>query len=457
MLIILLPKLIFAQQNRPLVFRNVTLIDMRSEQPKANMTVVVEGNRISKIGKSLKISKDAEVVDASGKYLIPGLWDMHVHIFNNVSAPGTNNKDNYFPLFIANGVTGVRDMFTDPDDIKLVREWQSEADAGKLLAPRIAPGSSIVDGVPVIQKNSLGVSTPDEARRAVRMLKDSGAGFIKVYGNLSRECYYAIADEAKRQKIPFAGHVPNSITPVEASNAGQKSIEHLWRMLIACSSKEDKFKNFKRENWTPELQTELRESFSEKKCREVSAVFVKNNTWHVPTFPVLRAKDDIGFAKDERLRYVPQDEAQDWIKSIDKYNPADRETRAARFQIDLDILKIMHRAGVPILAGTDVGNEFVYAGFSLHDELYWMTQARLTPYEALQTATINPAKYLEMKKSLGTIERGKLADLVLLDANPLADISNTRKINSVVANGKLLDRNTLDKMLADVEAAAKKK
>ncbi len=447
-------------RNRSIVFRNVTLIDMRSEQPKTNMTIVVSGNRISKIGRNIKIPKDAEVIDASGKFLIPGLWDMHVHLFNNISGNNTNNKDSYFPLFLANGVTGVRDMWTDPDDIKLVREWQSEIDAGKMIGPRIFVGSSIVDGVPVTHKNSLGVSTPDEARQAVRMLKDSGAGFIKIYENLSRESYFAIADEAKKLKISFAGHVPDSITPTEASNAGQKSIEHLTRMLIACSSKEDKFKTLKNAEWTPALRAELMESYSEQKCREVSALFVKNGTWHDPTNVVLRARllsEDESFKKDARLRYVPADEKPNWFKSTENFRPANRKNREARFQKDLEILKVMHQSGVPILAGTDLGNPFIYAGFSLHDELELLVQAGLSPFEALKTATVNPAKYLGLEKSLGTVENGKLADLILLDANPLLNISNTGKINSVVANGRYLDRKTLDEMLNNVEAAAKKK
>ncbi len=284
----------------------------------------------------------------------------------------------------------------------------------------------------------------------VRKLKASGIDFIKLYAYPSRESYFAVADEAKKLKYPFAGHVPYSITPVEASNAGQKSIEHLWRMRIACSSKEDKFKHLKTVDFTPALRTELNESFNEQKCREVSAIFVKNGTWHDPTFVALSPKDDVSFTKDDRLRYVPQDEAQDWMKSFAGITPAGRAAREARFQLEIKILKIMHKAGVPMLAGTDVGNNFIYAGFSLHDELYWFVQAGMSPFEALKTATVNPAKYLGMEKSLGTIEKGKLADLILLDANPLADISNTKKINSVVVNGRLLTRKDLDEMLNKV-------
>ena len=167
-----------------LVLRGATIIDCTGAPAQPDMTVVIKGNRITELGKTdkVKIPKDAQIVDVTGKFLIPGLWDMHVHIFNNVSAPGTNHKDDYFPLFLANGVTGVRDMFTDVEDIKLVREWKSELEAGQLLAPRIAPGSSIIDGVPVFHKNSVGVSNAGEARKVVRTFKEAGAGFIKIYG-----------------------------------------------------------------------------------------------------------------------------------------------------------------------------------------------------------------------------------------------------------------------------------
>jgi imidazolonepropionase-like amidohydrolase len=159
-----------------IAFRNVILIDMTGEEPKPNTTVVIVGERILKIGKNIKIPKNAEVIDASGKFLIPGLWDMHVHIFNNVSNPGTNNKDDYFPLFIANGVTGVRDMFTDPDDIKLLHRWQSEIDAGKVTAPHIFAGSGI--GLFYIKTPDISFETEFDAGLGIR---DTG---------YSENCFY---------------------------------------------------------------------------------------------------------------------------------------------------------------------------------------------------------------------------------------------------------------------------
>lgn len=443
--------------NHSVVFRNVTVIDMQSGQPKPQMTVLIVGNRITALGKKVKVPNNAEIVDASGKFMIPGLWDMHVHIFNNSSRAGTHNKDSYFPLLIANGVTGVRDMWTDAEDLKLTREWQREMEAGKTLAPRIAVGSSIVDGVPTFLPNMLGVATAEEGRRAVRTLKDAGAGFIKVYWLLSPEVYLAIADEAKKLGIPFAGHVPFSMSAARVSDVGQKSIEHLTGILETCSSKEDELRKAK--NLTPSALTdELWRTQDEQKCRALFARFAKNKTWQVPTavlHRMLTFRGEESFRRDERLKYVPLAEAQAWQKLPSGPQRFTPETRQRRFEKLFETIGIMHKTGVPILAGTDLGNPFIFAGFSLHDELELFVKAGLTPREALQTATINPAKFLGKEKDLGTVQRGKLADLVLLDGNPLENISNTRRISGVVVNGKYLPQETLRKLLAEVETAAK--
>ena len=453
-------------QGEPLAITHVTVVDVAAHEPKAalkpDQTVVVTGNRVTAIGRAgrVKVPPGARVIDATGKYLIPGLWDMHVHLFNNTSRVGTDNKDNYFPLLVANGVTGVLDMWSDPDDLKLVRQWRQEFEAGTLMSPRVAPGSSIVDGVPTFLPNALGVSTPDEARQAVRTLKKAGAGFIKVYWNLSPEAYYAIADEAKKQGIPFAGHVPFSMSAADASDAGQKSIEHLTGIAETCSSKEGELRRASASGWTPALAEEMVKTYDEQKCRALFARFARNGTWHTPTIALhrmltFRAEEE--FKKDSRLRYVPADEAQEWLKPASGGGRFSAETRRARFRKLLEAVGEMHRAGVPLLAGTDLGNPFLFAGFSLHDELELFVRAGLTPLQALRTATLNPARYLGMTGSLGTVEKGKLADLVLLDADPLDNIGNTQRVNAVAVNGRLFDRKELDAMLARVEDAAKRK
>ena len=448
-------------QPRRLVLTHATVLDMTGALSKSDMTVVIAGNRITAVGKSshIRIPKNAGVVDAKGQFLIPGLWDMHVHIFNNSSGPvGTNNKDWYFPLMIANGVTGVRDMWTDPDDLKLVRQWQRDIQAGDMLGPRIAPSSSIVDGVPTQLPNMLGVSTPEEARRAVRMLKDAGAGFIKVYWNLSPEAYYAIVNEAKKLGIPIAGHVPYTISAAAASDAGQKSIEHLTGVFDTCSTKEAELQ--KARELTPALAEEMWRTQDEQKCRALFRRFAKNGTWHTPTIALhrmLKFRTEQDFKSDVRLRYVPIDTVQEWLKPAREGESVDLETRKARLQKQLEYVGAMHKEGVRLLAGTDIGNPFLFPGFSLHDELELFVQAGLTPLEALKTATVNPAKYLGLSDTLGSIEKGKLADLVLLEANPLEDIRNTQKIAAVVVNGRYISKPELQKMVLDVEAAAKKK
>jgi imidazolonepropionase-like amidohydrolase len=462
LLLILPPTFLVAQvnqseKNRPIIFRNVTLIDMRSEQPKSNMSVVVSGSYIVEIGKKVKTPKDAQVVDASGKFMIPGLWDMHVHMFNNISRAGTNDKVINFPLFIANGVTGVRDMFSDAEDIKLARLWNAEIDAGTTIGPRVFVGSTIVDGVPAFLPNLMGVKNAEEARAAVRSLKDSGAGFIKVYWNLSPEAYLAIADESKKLGIVFAGHVPFLVSAADVSDAGQKSIEHLTGIVETCSSKEDELR---KKEWTPAVGEEMIATYDEKKCLNLFKRFAKNKTYQVPTAILHRGMalyDDEGFQDNPSFRYVSKATLKEWTDSPQLSRDHNLRIRKQRFEWLLETIGKMHRSGVLILAGTDNNNPYVVPGFALHDELELFVKAGMTPMQALETATVNAAKYLGMEKSFGTIEPGKFADLILLDANPLVNIGNTRKIAAVVTHGRYLPKETLEKMLADVEAAAKKK
>ena len=299
----------------------------------------------------------------------------------------------------------------------------------------------------------LAVATPEEARQAVRRQKAEGAGFIKVYWRLRPEAYLAIADESKKLRIPFAGHVPFALSAFDASDAGQKSIEYLTGLLETCSSKEDELR--KATNLTPpQLTEQLWQTNDEIKCRQLFKRFAKNQTWHVPTtvmHRMLAFRREESFRNDPRLEYVTREEAEEWSKLPRQPQQFTLETRKQRLEKLLETIGLMHELGVPILAGTDLGNPLIFAGFSLHDELELFVRAGLTPFEALQAATINPAKYLGREKELGTIEKGKLADLILLDADPLAEIRNTTRINAVVVDGRLLDRRALDQLLIEVK------
>jgi hypothetical protein len=453
-LLLILPLLLLARA-RPhhtqasVVFTHVTIIDVTGAAPRRDMTVVISGDRISAIGDSAKVSlpPDAQVVDATGKFLIPGLWDMHVHWYARDT----------FTLFIANGVTGVRQMFGNSDLLR----WRDQIAKGSLLGPRLVVGSPIIDGPEPIWPNSIAVRNEEEGRKAVRRVKQWGADFVKVYALLPRDAYFGIADEAKLQGITFVGHVPNSVSPAEASDAGQKSIEHLTGILIACSDRETELRDKLVKADSPEargrVQTTALETYDEKKAADLVARFVKNQTWQCPTLTVLRSGAylaDEHFRSDGRLRYIPRLLQQRWSFRLANRTGGDNAVAKKVLQKQFEFVGAMQKAGVPILAGTDTGNPFCFPGFSLHDELALLVIAGLTPVEALRSATLNPAKFFGLAQTLGTIEQGKIADLVLLDANPLLDIRNTQRINAVVSNGRLFDRKALDKMLAEAEGAA---
>jgi hypothetical protein len=441
-----------AKPNRtqaPIVFTHATVIDVTGSPPKRDTTVVITGDRISAIGDSASISLpgDAQVVDAHGKFLIPGLWDMHVHWYARDT----------LTLFIANGVTGVRQMFGNSDLFR----WRDQIAKGSLPGPRMVVASPIIDGPEPIWPNSISVSNEEEGRKAVRRVKQSGADFVKVYALLPRDAYFGIADEAKQQGMTFVGHVPNSVSPAEASDAGQKSIEHLTGILIACSDKETDLRDKLVKANSPEARSKVQaaalETYDKQKATDLIARFAKNHTWQCPTLTVLRSNAYLGderFRSDGRLRYIPRQLQQRWGFRIANRSGGDNAGAKKVLEKQFEIVGAMQKAGVPILAGTDTGNPFCFPGFSLHDDLALLVIAGLTPVEALRSATLNPAKFFGLDQTLGTIEQGKIADLVLLDANPLLDIRNTQRINAVVSNGRLFDRKALDKMLGEAEVSA---
>ena len=453
---------------RSLVLTHVTVIDTTGGPAKVDMTVVITGDRIAEIGKSraTRTPKNAEIVNGNSKFLIPGLWDMHVHWYD---------KD-YLPLFIANGVTGTRQMYGVP----MFQQWRKEIEAGQLLGPHMLIPSPIVDGPKPVWPGSIAVANASEGRQAVIQVKQNGADFVKVYSLLSRDAYFAIADESKKQGIPFEGHVPDSVTLEEASNAGQMTVEHLTGVLAACSSHEAELLKSAQETvaaidtgqlpsvrfWGPEFRARQKlalETYSPQKAETVFGELKKNHTWQCPTLTVLRSmaySDDPSFTNDPRLKYIPRDIVSSWNPKADPFlkdkTAEDWALSKKVFSKDLDIVGAMERAGVEILAGTDTLNPYCLPGFSLHDELGLLVQSGLTPMQALQAATRNPARFLGREKDLGTIATGKIADLVLLDANPLDDIGNTRKISAVVFGGKFYTRTSLDEMLARIETLARR-
>jgi hypothetical protein len=315
------------------------------------------------------------------------------------------------------------------------------------------------------------VVTAEDGARAVDTLarkKDRSprADFIKVYSWIPRAAYFAIASESKKLGIPFAGHVPYSVSVLEASNAGQSSLEHETDLMLGCTSKDSvlraRFADTANVN-TGRLLAEMRAqapvilaSHDAAKCRGLIAALVRNHTWVTPTLvfyqPYVHDFDSAG-THPEWARYVPGLVQGGWLQRKPAIQPGDSSMIRSYFSFDLT--RQLNDAGVKLLAGTDASQPFVYPGFSLHEELQLLVHSGLTPLEALRTATYNPAEYLGALDSLGAVGRGKVADLVLLDANPLSDIRNTRRISAVIANGRLFDSTDRSKLLTGVQAALK--
>jgi imidazolonepropionase-like amidohydrolase len=439
----------------PLAFTHVTVIDTEHALTRGDQTVLVSGDRISDVGlsKAVSVPEAAQVVEATGKFLMPGLWDMHVHTFAHLRND-RSTRAWFFPLFIANGVTGVRDMWTTGEEFQQVVTFRKGLADGSLLVPRYGAVGWLVDGpgqpgqAPPSRKNRMQpdiVSTPQEARDFVLRARASGVDFIKVYDDLPRDVYFALAGESKKAGIPFAGHVALVITAAEASDAGQRSMEHLLGADIGCSAKEAELSQAIQAHTAGALGPRLLETYDERTCEQLLRRLSRNQNWQVPTL-VVHEPENIS---DGRSKYLPASARARW------QGVPPREPGRSPFQrYRLRLVGLMNKVGTPLMTGTDMLNPFVYPGFSEHDELALFVEAGLTPGEALKTATYNPAKFLGMLDRLGTVEKGKLADLVLLDANPLEDIHNTQKIRAVVLNGRYLDRSALDKLLADAAAVA---
>jgi imidazolonepropionase-like amidohydrolase len=348
--------------------------------------------------------------------------------------------------------------------------WRSQIEDGKLAGPRMVVASNIFDGPKPIWPGSLGLETPEQARDAVRKAKADGADFVKVYSKLSPEVFRAIADECKAQNIPFAGHLPSSISAREASDLGQKTFEHLYGVLADCSTRRDALLVQRRalfasskdlsthSNELAGLDRQSHETFDESLAADLFAKLKANGTWQCPTLTVLRAissLDDDSFRDDPRLKYIDAMTRSRWnpkndfrLKSLTK---EDFDRQKAAFARAMDCVGRLHRAGVPILAGTDELNPYVFPGFSLHNELALLVKAGLSAREALKAATMNPAKFFGKDATMGNVEAGKAADMVLLDADPLLNIANTTKIRAVIVRGGLLDREALDRMLKAAE------
>jgi imidazolonepropionase-like amidohydrolase len=438
-LVVLSPR---AGSAQTLTITHAMVVDTVTGKIAADATVVIRGNRIASVVRGAR-PNGGSVVDARGRYLIPGLWDMHTHVyFDRTAADGS---DLILPLFVANGVTGIRDMGSELDAVLHARD---EVAAHRLLGPRMVVSGPMLDGPKSHYKAAIAVATVDDGRKAVDMLKRRGVDFIKVQSGIPRDAYFAIAEESKKVGIEFEGHVPDAVRATEAVSAGQRSFEHLIGIFEASSPDEDAYLTGKK---APGMFLATYDPVREARIIELLA---KRRIWQCPTLFWERGQwlvDAIDYASDPDLVYAGHTWTAQWpavqrsiLDSLDTDPLPVREKFVAH---EIGIVRRLHAAQVPFLAGTDTPAGIdVLPGISLHLELQRFVAAGFTPLEALQTATLNPARYYGRLDDYGTVQPGRIADLVLLDANPLDDIANTRKIAGVIVDGRYLSSQSVNEL-----------
>lgn len=441
-----------------LAIQNVTVIDAENGAREA-MTVTVSDGRITAVQSSDETVRAAEIVDGSGQYLIPGLWDFHVHLTYDArfteAMPG---------LFLNHGITSIRDT---GGPLELVVSAVETIRAEGVTAPRVFFAGPLLDGEHVVYDGAnrplLGITNPDpEAARAnMARLAEAGVDFVKIYEMVSPEVFEVLVEEAQSRGLPMDGHVPLSMRARDVGPHVQ-SLEHLRNIEMDCTANPDALLAERRRLLAnpdgisgADLRSQLHRlhripsvnAYDEAECQEVLAAMT--STIQVPTLRLNALSLQPPFARSdwgEVLEKLPEEVASEW-GAPSGGTLGGRSTDNTFPEWSLVLVDLMHQAGVPIGAGTDTPIGFAAPGYSLHSELEMLVRAGLSPIEALRAATLRPAEFFGLEGEMGTIEPGRLADLVLLAGNPLDDITQTRSVQAVVTRGRLLDRSALDALV----------
>lgn len=435
-------------------FYNVSVIPMTEDIVLKNQTVVVKGSQIIRVVPSdqFELPMGVTTIDGTGQFLVPGLADMHVHIMDK--------KD--LLLYVANGVTQIRNMWGEPRHLKMREKVLS----GEVVGPSIVTAGRIVDGVPKAWPDSDGIDTVDDAKRIVAEQKAAGYDFIKVYSGMSLEVFDAVIKTAKINHIPVAGHIPSVVPLDHGMRSGMASMEHLMgfkRAIVSDGvslganilSKEMQIVGEKLKN----QEITLENVFDTDRTAKMVSLAVNAGIWNVPT---LLAMKNIFLTRKEvaqkfyspQMRFIAPEIRSVWNPENDfrRKNFTDEQLKnfQAFFESDLNLVRTLHEAGAPIMAGTDAPNPFVFPGFSLYEELDLMVRAGLSPYEAIRTATYNPAKFLGAVGDFGTITEGARADLILLKKNPLEMIGHFQTRTGVMLRGQWFLEEKLQEILEEV-------
>jgi amidohydrolase family protein/ankyrin repeat protein len=453
-----------AQVDADVVITRVTVVDVERGRLIPDQDVLLKGDRIVAVTRASRPAAGVRTISGTGLYVIPGLWDMHAHLDFR-----SNARDQQLPLFVAYGVTGIRVMSTPmpPGSLAPFRAMQEQLAQGAVIGPRLLALASFpvngAAGIPAAAPAFFKATTQEEGKQLAQYLKQAGYDFIKVYNNVSREGYLGLAEEARKLNLPLGGHEPAALTAIELSNAGQRSIEHSRIFLFNCFPGADSMRKGVLQGSGTVQRRRTVDEYDPQRCAEVFRTFARNDTYITPTH-VTRRMDafagDSAYRNDARMKYIPLRQQMAWKADASGMVAQDSTAAGRRSFMDfylkgLTLTNVAYRAGVPVMLGTDAGDSFVFPGASVHDELGELVKAGLTPAEALRAATLSGAKFLGRTADFGTVQAGRFADLVLLDANPLTDVANSRRIRAVVRGGRVFERAALDSMLAAVEVAVR--
>ncbi|AZQ58303.1 hypothetical protein EJ994_05580 [Maribacter sp. MJ134] len=451
------------------IIKNVSIVDVKTGKIAKHQFVLIEHSRITKIDSTnIIVSDDALIIDGTDKFLIPGLWDMHTH-------SDQHSEWLHHPLYIANGITGVRDMsgqLNEKDSYwvgsKERLQWNKDLELNTRVTPRYVLQSSYqMDGVKAIPEDApdfFKLQNPSQVDSLLQFYKNEKVDFIKVYQQLPKDTYKTLALKAPEYGLHLAGHKPMFLSLEDAVNLGQRSFEHGRIFMYECFPETDSLKHST--NWKAyfsKSKAKIVHQFDSVQAKALMRLMQQKKAYWTPTLQTLKFEANAHkneFTNNENLKYVTNIRKRLWWKYDTDHNKEKNLERKGEnvseqfFEASKNQLSMAHRMGVPIMAGTDVMDSYVFAGFSLHDELYELTSAGLTNLEALQSATMVPATYSNAIEDYGTIEIGKKADLVLLDKNPLQDINNTKSINGVLLNGVYYDEEKLRELKAFTETAA---
>lgn len=452
--------------------QNIATIDPLDGLKEGQTLIILDG-KISRIASTedLSLASSNTIIDGTGKYLIPGLWDAHVHFaYIESLAP------RMFDLFLAYGITSVRDT---GGKLEFVKKWKDKAEANPQAAPRVKIAGPLLDGMPNVYDGStprrpelsVGMASVEELEAQIRILHEQGVDLLKAYEMLTPEQFQTVCRLGKELGLPVTGHVPLSMDVMSASNAGLNSMEHMRNLELSCASNADellaerrqlleKGKNTAGGDLRSSIHTAQRaiavQNYSEEKANEVLAVLAKNPTWQVPTLALNTGMVEQPFSREDfqqSFQFLPASMEEAWLSGAEQvakreltpFNHAHRDWM-------FNMVNKVHQTGIDIMAGTDCPIFFLTPGRSLHEELRVLVEAGLSPLDAIKAATLNPARYFHMEDELGTIQEQMWADVLILNANPLDDISNTLNIDAVIRQGKVYDRTVLDEMMAALDA-----